>query len=118
MKKTLKAKLLLIFMSSLCATSAVAQLTVSAQLRTRTELREGQATPQPIGAKTAFFTAQRTRLSFGYNMYRLKLGVTAQDVRVWGQDVSTINRTTTQDLNGLMLHEAWADLQLTDTTLK
>jgi hypothetical protein len=51
-------------------------------------------------------------------MYRLKFGVTAQDVRVWGQDVSTINRTTTQDLNGLMLHEAWADLQLTDTTVK
>lgn len=60
----------------------------------------------------------RTRLSVGYNMYRLKFGVTLQDVRVWGQDVSTINRTTTPDNNGVMLHEAWAEMLLTDTTLK
>src|SRR5205085_6831943 len=50
--------------------------------------------------------------------YRLKFNVTAQDVRVWGQDVSTINRTTTQDLNGLMLHEAWAEIRLNDTAFK
>ena len=51
-------------------------------------------------------------------MYRVKFGVTVQDVRVWGQDVSTINRTTTADNNALMLHEAWAEMLLTDTTLK
>ena len=51
-------------------------------------------------------------------MYRLKFGLTLQDVRVWGQDVSTINRTTTANNNGLMLHEAWAEILLTDTTLK
>jgi hypothetical protein len=97
---------------------ATAQMSLSAQVRTRSEFRDGQSAPLPIGAKPAFFTSQRTRLSFGYNAYRLKIGVTAQDVRVWGQDVSTINRTTTQDLNGLMLHEAWAELLLTDTSVK
>ncbi|WP_315822863.1 hypothetical protein [Paraflavitalea speifideaquila] len=40
----------------------------------------------------------------------MKFGLTVQDVRVWGQDVSTINRTTTQDNNGFMLHEAWAEI--------
>lgn len=96
---------------------ASAQFTLSAQLRTRTEVRDGQGTPLPLGAKPAFFTSQRTRLGFGYSMYRLKFGATVQDVRVWGQDVSTINRTTTQDLNGLLLHEAWAELGLTDTSV-
>jgi hypothetical protein len=93
-------------------------MSITGQLRTRTEFRDGQGSPLPKGAKPALFTSQRTRLSFGYSMYRLKFGVTAQDVRVWGQDVSTINRTTSQDLNGLMLHEAWADIQLTDTSFK
>lgn len=97
---------------------ATSQVTLSGQVRTRTEFRDGQGAPLPIGAKPAFFTSQRTRLSFGYSMYRLKFGVTAQDVRVWGQDVSTMNRTTTQDLNGLMLHEAWAEIGLTDTAVK
>ncbi len=95
-----------------------AQLSLSAQLRTRTELRDGQGAPLPKGATPAFFTSQRTRLHVGYNMYRLKFGLALQDVRVWGQDVSTINRTTSPDNNALMLHEAWAELLLTDTTLK
>ena len=95
-----------------------AQLSVSAQLRTRTEFRDGQGSPLPAGARPAFFTSQRTRLIVGFNMYRLKFGLALQDVRVWGQDVSMINRTTTPDNNGLMLHEAWADMLLTDTSLK
>lgn len=97
---------------------AEAQLTLSGQLRTRTELRDGQGTPLPKGSKDALFTSQRTRLSLNYSLYRIKFGVTAQDVRVWGQDVSTINKTTTADNNALMLHEAWAEILLTDTTVK
>ncbi len=109
-------------LTALCALfvceQASAQLSLSGQLRTRTELRNGQGAPLPAGAKPGFFTSQRTRLNLGYNYYRLKFNVTAQDVRVWGQDVSTINRTTTQDNNGLLLHEAWAELLLSDTSQK
>src|SRR5215217_3082600 len=97
---------------------ANAQLSLSGQLRTRTELRDGQGSPLPKGAPPAFFTSQRTRLNVGYTMYRLKFGVSLQDVRVWGQDVSTINRTTSADNNALMLHEAWADIALFDSTVK
>lgn len=118
MKKRTKTFPLVLLVSSVFSLQATAQVTLSGQVRTRTELRDGQGAPLAIGASPAFFTSQRTRLSFGYNAYRLKFGVTAQDVRVWGQDVSTINRTTTADLNGLMLHEAWAELGLTDTVVK
>ncbi|MBX2921225.1 MAG: alginate export family protein [Chitinophagaceae bacterium] len=97
---------------------ANAQFSLSAQLRTRTELRDGQGTPLPKDADPAFFTSQRTRLTAVYSTYRLKFGLTVQDVRVWGQDVSTINRNSTQDNNGLLLHEAWAEIGLTDTSSK
>ena len=117
MKKWTRASLLMAVLCS-ASLSATAQLALSGQVRTRTEFRDGQGAPLPLGGKPAFFTSQRTRLSAGYNANRLKFYVTAQDVRVWGQDVSTINRTTTPELNGVLLHEAWADLQLTDTTLK
>lgn len=95
-----------------------AQLSFSGQLRTRTEFRDGLGAPLPKDAKPAIFTSQRSRLSLGYAAYRLKFGVTVQDVRVWGQDVSTINRTTSADNNALMLHEAWAEILLSDTALK
>jgi hypothetical protein len=107
---------LLMFCASAVRTNA--QLSVGAQLRTRTELRDGQGSPLPKGAPPAFFTSQRTRLNVGYNMYRLKLGLALQDVRVWGQDGSMINRTTTAENNGVMFHEAWAEMLLTDTILK
>lgn len=118
MKKTTNTYVLLLAVCSFLTLLSSAQLTLSGQLRTRSELRDGQGSPLSKGAKPALFTSQRTRLSFGYSTYRLKFGVTVQDVRVWGQDVSTINRTTSQDLNGLMLHEAWTEIQLTDTTVK
>jgi hypothetical protein len=98
--------------------SAHAQFTLGAQLRTRTEFRDGQGAPLPKGASPAFFTSQRSRLFAGFSGYRFKLGLTVQDVRVWGQDVSTLNRVTTQDNNGLLLHEAWAEIMLLDTVVK
>jgi hypothetical protein len=117
MKKYYYPKLLTGILCCL-ALSSQAQFSLSGQLRTRTEFRDGQGTPLPSGSKAAFFTSQRTRLSAGFETYRLKFGLTVQDVRVWGQDVSTVNRTTTQDNNGLMLHEAWAEILLSDTAAK
>ncbi|HTE25188.1 alginate export family protein [Flavitalea sp.] len=95
-----------------------AQLSLSGQLRARGEYRSGQGSPIPENADPAIFISQRTRLNLEFNTYRLKFGLALQDVRVWGQDLSTINRTTTQNNNGLMLHEAWAQISLTDTTNK
>lgn len=95
-----------------------AQLVISGQLRTRSEWRDGQGTPLQKGQKPAFFTSQRSRLHFLFNSYRVKTNISIQDVRVWGQDASMINRTTSADNNGFMLHEAWAEMQITDTSSK
>ena len=93
-----------------------AQFTFSGQLRTRTESRNGQGTLLKAGDNPAFFTSQRTRVSAAYAGYRVKALATLQDVRVWGQDASTINRTTNADLNGLLIHEAWGEFSLLDTS--
>lgn len=94
---------------------AKAQFTFTGQLRDRVEMRAGQGTLQQDGDKAALFTTQRTRLSAGYTGYRFKVYTSLQDVRVWGQDASSINKTTTEANNGILLHEAWAEISLVDT---
>lgn len=100
---------------TLSSVEVKAQLSLSGQMRTRTELLHGQGTPLSKDEKPAFFTSQRTRLNVGYKGYRMRFYLSAQDVRVWGQDASTNNRVTNTALNGLMLHEAWGEISLLDT---
>ncbi len=97
---------------------AKSQFSLTGQLRTRTEVRNGLGNLVLQGSPTAAFTSQRTRLAFGYKWDRLTFGASVQDVRVWGQDASSISNN---DGSRLMLHEAWADLTLAnmaDTTVK
>jgi len=107
---------ILMFLFCLCFTQVVrAQFSVSGQLRTRSELRNGQGTPQVADTAAAFFTSQRTRLNFGYTGHRFKVYASVQDVRVWGQDASSVHRVTVDANDGLMIHEAWAEVSLVDT---
>jgi hypothetical protein len=94
-------------LSLIVPSKSLAQLSISGQLRTRSELLHGQGSPLSKGSKPAFFTSQRTRLNVGYKGYRTQFYISAQDVRVWGQDASTNNRVVNASLNGFMLHEAW-----------
>ncbi|MCX6213106.1 alginate export family protein [Spirosoma sp.] len=98
--------------------ASYAQFSLVGQLRTRTELRNGLGNLAPKDAPAAFFTSQRTRLTFGYKWDRVQFQTSFQDVRVWGQDASTINNV---DGNRLMIHEAWAEVTLAnraDTSIK
>lgn len=97
---------------------AKAQFTLTGQIKPRTEVRDGQGTLQKEGDDTGVHISQRTRLNAGYTGYRFKAFMAIQDVRVWGQDASTINRTTTDANDGFMLHEAWGELLLNDTISK
>jgi hypothetical protein len=95
----------------LIAVTSNAQLTITGQLRTRTEYRDGVGTLRPKQNKPAFFTSQRSRLVFNYKMNRIVLQASLQDVRVWGQDASTISNA---DGNRLGLHEGWAEIILSN----
>ncbi len=106
------------FAIALVSLNANGQISLTGQLRTRTEIRNGLGNLVQIGSKPAAFTSQRTRVNFGYKWDRLTFGASIQDVRVWGQDASTISNA---DGNKLMLHEGWADLVLfnkADTTIR
>src|SRR5450631_1547048 len=90
----------------------IAQFSLTGQLRTRTELRNGYGTLEPLGGRRAFLTSQRTRLTFNYRSGRVIFQCSLQDVRVWGADASTISNA---DGNRLGVHEAWADIILANS---
>ncbi|OIQ93644.1 hypothetical protein GALL_244030 [mine drainage metagenome] len=116
--KTNIIQTILVIIFCLIIFQSKAQLTLIGQLRTRTEVRNGLGNLTLKGSSAAIFTSQRSRLNFGYKWDRLTFGVALQDVRVWGQDASSI---TNNDGAKLMLHEAWADLVLAnkaDSTIK
>jgi hypothetical protein len=98
-----------IWLISFFSTSVNAQLSLTGQLRVRTELRDGYGTLETIGNQAAFLTSQRARLCFNYRSSRLIFQASVQDVRVWGADASTINNA---DGARLAIHEAWGELVL------
>ena len=116
MTRTIK-NLLLILMP-LISLTAQAQLTLTGQVRTRTEYRDGAGTLLLKTNSPALFTSQRSRLAFNYKINHIIFQTSLQDVRVWGQDASTLSNA---DGNKLSLHEAWAEIALAnkkDTSFK
>lgn len=99
-----------------CINQTRGQFTLTGQIRNRAEWKAGQGSLQKIGEEDALFISQRTRLNLEYSGYRFKVYTSLQDVRVWGQDASSINRITAEANNGIMLHEAWTEINLLDTT--
>ena len=83
------------------------KFTISAQLRTRGEYRNGVLFPRNQGDLPASFINNRARLSFGYDTKNLTIGISAQHVGVWGQ-TPLINKK-----GDFILNEAWAKLKFT-----
>lgn len=96
-----------IFLLSSLSLSVRAQLSLTGELRVRTELRNGYSTLETVGSNPAFLTSQRARLNFHYQSSRVIFHASVQDVRVWGADASTINNA---DGARLGVHEAWGEL--------
>ncbi|WP_207425543.1 alginate export family protein [Pedobacter sp. SYSU D00535] len=100
------------------SSTTLGQVAIDGQLRGRGEVRNGTGTLRPVTYDAAAFISQRTRLNFNYKWTRLNFRASIQDVRVWGQDASTISMA---DGNRLTVHEAWADVILSnkkDSTFK
>jgi hypothetical protein len=111
-------KLLIICLLICCSLLSDAQFSLTGQIRTRTEYRNGTGTLMPNTNTVAFFTSQRSRLTFNYKWNRIVFQTSLQDVRVWGQDASSISPA---DGSKLGIHEAWAEIALAnkkDTSFK
>ena len=80
----------------------IAQMSLTGEIRPRTEYRFGYQTPMDSVSKSSIFTSQRTRLNFGYSGENFKVGVSLQDVSVWGSQSQLTSSSTTS-----LLHEGW-----------
>lgn len=85
-------------------------LTLSAQIRPKSEFRNGAFTPLSSNQDPAALISQRTRLSANYQ-YKddLSIQITPQFVNVWGQDPLSQGAA---NKNGFGLYEAWAKIKL------
>ncbi|MGL2962797.1 alginate export family protein [Flavobacterium sp. RSB2_4_14] len=81
------------------------QFTVNADLRARFENRNGYGTLKPDTEESASFISQRTRLIFDYSFKNIKLVVSPQNVRTWGDAL-----TNSKDDIGTSFHEAYGEV--------
>ncbi|MBU1368000.1 MAG: alginate export family protein [Bacteroidetes bacterium] len=86
-----------------------AQFSLEAQIRPRTEYRNGFKQLVTEDAESAFFVSQRSRLNALYKKDKVQLGISFQDVRVWGDQPQLAASS-----NQLMVHQAWAAYLIND----
>ena len=99
----LKKIILTISTSVLFSLSLYAQFTLSAEIRPRTEHRNGFKTPRQAGDQVAFFTEQRSRLNLNFIDSSFTFRLSLQDVRVWGE----VNQIFKQEDGNTFLSESW-----------
>ena len=88
-------------------TISAQQFDVNADSRPRFENRNGYGTLKPDTEKAATFITQRTRLIFDYSFKNVKLRISPQNVKTWG-DVATNSKT---DANSAF-HEAYGEIKM------
>ncbi len=91
--------IVLVFMG--CFSELLAQFSVSSQLHSRSEFRDGYRSPKGADSDAAFFISQRTRLNIAFKNEKVKLFISPQDVRVWGAEKQLAKDPS------FGLHEAW-----------
>jgi hypothetical protein len=108
--KTISCFLLFVPIFLLTSADGLGQFLVSAELRPRMEYRHGFQSLSVPDDDPAVFTSQRTRIDLSFTEPSLLLGISLQDIRVWGE-VPQLNRS---DVNS-SVHEAWAELRLRES---
>jgi len=81
---------------------------LSAEIRPRFESKHGYKTLSSETVSNANSISQRTRLNFSLQKEKIQLGISLQNVRLWGEQQTLASN----DLNGTALHEAWAATKL------
>lgn len=96
----------LVVINALPASVVGQNVTIDAEFRPRTEMRDGFKIPNVQGKDPGVFTSQRTRLGLTYTSGLLNAQLTLQDARVFGQFATSATDATTG------LYEGWAELLL------
>lgn len=96
--------LMLIYSQNISSQEQDGDFTIKAQLRTRAEYRNGALMPRYEGDLPSSFISNRARLSLGYDNKFLSMGLSGQNLSVWGA------RPQIESKGDFMLNEAWAKL--------
>lgn len=107
-----KTSFLLILIHTVLVTNVKAQFKVDAELRNRTEFRDGYARLAAERSTPAFLITQRTRLIFSYETENLKIKFTPQDVRIWGDDSNVTLAGSNGNNASIDLFEGFADIKV------
>lgn len=99
---------LLIALSGLVL-AARAQLSITGEIRPRSEFRNGFKKPTNGNTKPALFIEQRSRVYFNYFAEKVAFNITLQDVRLWG-NTAQIYKTDPSLIN---VYEAWGQYNFT-----
>ncbi len=81
------------------------EITLSGELRPRTEYLHGFGSLAAKNQDPAFWTEQRSRLNFSFKSTDYLVGMTLQDIRVWGS-TPQLNKSD----NFSAFHEAWGGM--------
>jgi len=83
---------------------------IGGQVRPRAEFRNGYRSLIGDNVDHGFAISQRSRLNVLYTNKALKMAISLQDVRIWG-DVPLSNK---KDANGTAIQQAWAEYKFCD----
>lgn len=106
MKKIFFSSIFVLFISSF---TTAQEFIINAEIRPRFENRHGfkaLINPEEEGAN---FISQRSRVSLDFHKEKLSLGISLQNIRVWG-DVYTM----ATDDKAIAFHQAWANYQFSE----
>lgn len=87
---------------------ANAQFSLSGEVRPRMEYLHGYSTLTDKDSDPAGYASQRTRINFNYSNERVKMGVSMQDVFLWGAQPQLFSTSNT-----FSVHQAWGQYYLT-----
>ncbi|WP_421873504.1 alginate export family protein [Marinoscillum sp.] len=90
---------------------AHAQVSVSAEVRPRSEFRNGFKTLTEEAKTASFFTEQRSRLYLDYADSAFKFRVAFQDIRIWGETPQIFK----EEYGKTFISEAWGQYYFTNT---
>ncbi|MDD5695333.1 MAG: alginate export family protein [Bacteroidales bacterium] len=97
----------------LAGNDALGQLTLSAELRPRFEMRNGYGNLANDTTDPIFIISQRTRLKAVYTHKVFGAGICIQDARAWGSDDIYSSTGTAGNSASINLSEGWFELYIT-----
>jgi hypothetical protein len=112
MLKVIQFSLFTLFMFILYPSVLLAQFKLSAEIRPRTEFRDGYKKLNSSDRSPAILTSQRSRISIYYKNKQIEYNMAIQDVRIWGDDTHYSSTGMFGNNSSLEIYEAWFNLLL------